>query len=205
MYFRVNLDLSPYNKRMPNLQEKTPVMLLFEKPLSQKFRTNKQLLHFIVFHSFYANKYFACKVFLKFWKHKPKGPIPGNMCNHITHRVQYKQQNEAHVQHDKSAIKWTAFKVCGSLQCIQNLQTLIQVNSIAQGSIYGTPVRYVTKMWNVVILNKKIYILLSQVYCVWQVVKTLTVISNNPVFNCKNLKKKPPSCIQVNMVHLNIP
>ena len=26
------------------------------------------------------------------------------------------------------------------------------------------------------------YILLSQVYCVWQVVKTLTVILNNPVF-----------------------
>ena len=27
-----------------------------------------------------------------------------------------------------------------------------------------------------------IHILLSQVYCVWQVVKTLTVLSNNPVF-----------------------
>ena len=26
------------------------------------------------------------------------------------------------------------------------------------------------------------YILLSQVYCVWQVVKTLTIISNNPVY-----------------------
>ena len=31
-------------------------------------------------------------------------------------------------------------------------------------------------------LNKKIHILLSQVYCVWQVVKTPTVIFNNPVF-----------------------
>jgi len=29
--------------------------------------------------------------------------------------------------------------------------------------------------------HKKIYILLSQVYCVWQVVKTPTIISNNPV------------------------
>ena len=30
--------------------------------------------------------------------------------------------------------------------------------------------------------HKKIHILLSQVYCVWQVVKTQTNISNNPVF-----------------------
>ena len=28
------------------------------------------------------------------------------------------------------------------------------------------------------------YILLSQVYCVWQVVKTPTIIFNNPVFSC---------------------
>ena len=33
--------------------------------------------------------------------------------------------------------------------------------------------------------NKKIHTLLSQVYCVWQVVKTPTIISNNPVeWNC---------------------
>jgi hypothetical protein len=43
------------------------------------------------------------------------------------------------------------------------------------------PVRYVTKSWNVVLLNKIIYILLSQVYCVWQVVKSPTIILNNPV------------------------
>ena len=30
-------------------------------------------------------------------------------------------------------------------------------------------------------LNKKIHILLSQVYCVWQVVKPPTIILNNPV------------------------
>jgi hypothetical protein len=47
---------------------------------------------------------------------------------------------------------------------------------------YRAPVRCVTKTWSVVLLNKKIHILLSQVYCVWQVVKTLTIISNNPVF-----------------------
>jgi len=41
---------------------------------------------------------------------------------------------------------------------------------------------YVTKPWSVVLLNKK-HILLSQVYCVWQVVKTPTIVSNNPVFS----------------------
>jgi hypothetical protein len=44
------------------------------------------------------------------------------------------------------------------------------------------PVRYVTKIWSLVLLNNKIHIPLSQVYCVWQVVKTPTVILNNPVF-----------------------
>jgi len=33
-------------------------------------------------------------------------------------------------------------------------------------------------------LNKRKHILLSQMYCVWQVVKTPTIISNNPVFMC---------------------
>ena len=51
-----------------------------------------------------------------------------------------------------------------------------------KGRMYRAPVRYVTKTWSVVLLNKKMHILLSQVYCVWQVVKTPTIISNNPVF-----------------------
>ena len=37
------------------------------------------------------------------------------------------------------------------------------------------------KLGSVVLLNKKIHILLSEVYCVWRVVKTATIISNNPV------------------------
>ena len=45
-----------------------------------------------------------------------------------------------------------------------------------------TPVRYVTKPWNVVLLNKKKHELLSQAYCVWHVVKTPTNIFNNSVF-----------------------
>ena len=50
---------------------------------------------------------------------------------------------------------------------------------LRQGS--GLPVRCVTKTWSVVLLNKKIHILLSPVCCVWQVVKTPTIILNNPV------------------------
>jgi hypothetical protein len=53
--------------------------------------------------------------------------------------------------------------------------------SYLQFSTDRAPLGYVTKTWSVVLLNKKKYILLSQVYCVWQVVKTPTVILNNPV------------------------
>jgi hypothetical protein len=52
---------------------------------------------------------------------------------------------------------------------------------------YGAPVRYVTKTWSVVLLYKKIHILLSQVYCVLQVVKTPKIILNNPVFYNTNI------------------
>ena len=52
---------------------------------------------------------------------------------------------------------------------------------------YRAPIRYVTKTWSVVLLNKGIHILLSQAYCVWQVVKTLTNISNNPVLICHGI------------------
>jgi hypothetical protein len=38
------------------------------------------------------------------------------------------------------------------------------------------------KTWSDVLLNKKIHILLSQAYCVRQVVKTPTIIFNNPVY-----------------------
>jgi hypothetical protein len=40
---------------------------------------------------------------------------------------------------------------------------------------------------NPIEINKKIHILLSPVYCVWQVVKNPTIISNNPVFQCLNI------------------
>jgi len=37
-------------------------------------------------------------------------------------------------------------------------------------------------------LNKKTHILISEVYCVWQVVKTTTVILNNPVYITQTAK-----------------
>ena len=42
-----------------------------------------------------------------------------------------------------------------------------------KGCTYRAPITYVKKTWSVVLLNKKMHILLSQVYCVWQVFKTL--------------------------------
>ena len=52
-----------------------------------------------------------------------------------------------------------------------------------KGCTYRAPVRYVTKTWRVILLNKKIHILPSQMYCVYQVVKTPTIILNNPVYS----------------------
>jgi hypothetical protein len=60
---------------------------------------------------------------------------------------------------------------------------------------YRAPVRYVTKTWSVVLLNETIHILLSEVYCVWQVVKTTTIISNNPV-------EVTHFTVQIYMIHL---
>ena len=50
-----------------------------------------------------------------------------------------------------------------------------------KGCTYRAPVRYVTKTWSVVLLNKKTHTLLCQVFCVWQIVKTSKNISNNTV------------------------
>ena len=66
-----------------------------------------------------------------------------------------------------------------------------------KGCTYRAPVRYVTKTWSFVLLNKKIHVPLSQVYYVWQVVKTSTIISNNPVYTCTldlKLRKKLVEC-----------
>ena len=73
-----------------------------------------------------------------------------------------------HRWHATDSLEWTRL----SCWCLQN----------HKGCTYRAPVRYVPKTWSIVLLNKKKHILLSQVYCVWRVVKTPTIISNNPVF-----------------------
>ena len=75
-----------------------------------------------------------------------------------------------HRWHATNSLERTRF----SCFCLQN----------HKGCTYRGPVRYVTNTWSVVTLHKKIHILLSQVYCVWKVVKTPTIISNNPVYAC---------------------
>ena len=54
---------------------------------------------------------------------------------------------------------------------------------------YTAIVRYVTKTGSVVLLNKKIHILLSEVYFEWQCVKTQTIIQNNPVYSMDSAKQ----------------
>jgi hypothetical protein len=62
---------------------------------------------------------------------------------------------------------------------------------------YRAPVRYVTKAWSVVLLNKEMHILLLQVYCVWRVIKASTIISNNPIY-------KPLDWFYIRSVLLNL-
>jgi len=71
-----------------------------------------------------------------------------------------------------------------------------------KGFIYRAPVRYVTKTWSVVLLNKKKHIHLSQVFCVWQVVKIPTVISNNLYFNERPNSGRHSHNIQFQLAHL---
>ena len=74
-----------------------------------------------------------------------------------------------------------------------------------KGCTYRAPIRYVTKTRSVVLLNKKTHILLSQAYCVWQVVKTPTVISYNPVQEANNEYRSKhwlPHCKSVTFVSL---
>jgi hypothetical protein len=64
--------------------------------------------------------------------------------------------------------------------------TAILVNCAPSGEMhnYCTP-HIIKENFENSLIHRCNYILLSQVYCVWQVVKTLTVIFNNPVFLVK--------------------
>jgi len=49
---------------------------------------------------------------------------------------------------------------------IVGVLTTCHINKYLSYIFNRAPVRYVTKMWCVVLLNKKTHILLSQMYCV---------------------------------------
>jgi hypothetical protein len=55
--------------------------------------------------------------------------------------------------------------LCGELALEEALDLALIFVRITKGAHYRAPARYV-KTWSVVLLNKKIHILLSQVYCV---------------------------------------
>ena len=97
-----------------------------------------------------------------FLLHKSFRKYPGTEGTNQNHHWNH------HRWHATNSLEWTRL-LCW---CLYN----------HKGCTYRALVRYVTKTWNVVLLNKKIHILLSQVYCVWQVVKTPRIISNNPVY-----------------------
>ena len=63
--------------------------------------------------------------------------------------------------------KYPGTEGCYMLQTVWNeLDYHVDVCRITKGCTYRAPISYVTKTWSVVLLNKKLHILLSQVYCV---------------------------------------
>jgi len=64
----------------------------------------------------------------------------------------------------------------------------ILVNCAPSGELhnYCTP-HIIKENFENFMIHRCNYILLSQVYCVWQVVKTLTIIFNNPVLRCTDI------------------
>jgi hypothetical protein len=62
----------------------------------------------------------------------------------------------------------------------------ILVNCAPSGEMHNYCTSYIKENFENFLIHRCNYILLSQVYCVWQVVKTRTIISNNPVYsrNC---------------------
>ena len=81
----------------------------------------------------------------------------------------------------------------------------ILVNCATSGEMhnYCTP-HIIKEKFENFLIHRCNYILLSQVYCVWQVVKTLTIILNNPVYydaQSRECKKKSLLCdpVQTNI------
>ena len=106
----------------------------------------------------------------------------------------------AFIRLKRSLLRWRRTAVIWLFVCLyfMNIGQLQLSSDKHKGCIYKAPVRYVTKTWSVVLLNKKVHILLSQVYCLWQVVKSPTIILNNSVCpetrirNCHYMLCKSP-------------
>jgi hypothetical protein len=58
----------------------------------------------------------------------------------------------------------------------------ILVNCAPSGEMYNYCTPHIKENFENSLIHRCNYILLSQVYCVWQVVRTPTIISNNPVY-----------------------
>jgi len=69
--------------------------------------------------------------------------------------------------------------------------TAILVNCVPSGEMhnYWTPL-IIKENFENFLIHRCNYTLLSQLYCVWQVVKTSTIILNNPVYNRKRVPNK---------------
>ena len=79
----------------------------------------------------------------------------------------------------------------------------ILVNCAQSGEIhnYCTP-HIITENFENFLIHRCNYILLSQVYYVWQVVKTPTIILNNPVVYCAyNVDTRHPKLYHITTVH----
>jgi len=62
--------------------------------------------------------------------------------------------------------KYPGTEGCYMLQTVGTNWIIVLMFVESQRVHNRAPVRYVTKTWSVVLLNKKIHILLSEVYCV---------------------------------------
>jgi len=84
-------------------------------------------------------------------------------------------------QHD-NRVRSKLFVAC-QRWCLQWRFAAILVNCAPSGEMknYCTP-HIIKENSENFLIHRCNYILLSQVYCVWQVVKTLTIILNNPVY-----------------------
>jgi len=96
-------------------------------------------------------------------------------------------------QHDNRVRNWPTFMKCKNTKRL--LTAAILVNRAPSGEMhnYCTP-HIINENFENFLICLCNYILLSQVYCVWQVVKTPTIIFNNPVFYALFISPMSAAC-----------